>query len=603
MPQITGQPTTISDKIFGKCSAALGVTSSHCDGVSALHIDPTTSADLKSIYAESVPAGGGEPAYDRWRIIGLLLEADFIGKSCEIQINGMYDWLQSITKRAGPKRLTLSQINSGLWELFPFIRMERKAQINNQYWNVASGSGTAGTSPGGKAYNYTFRAATQTNIPPDVRWFPPRLRVEITSRTAGGSKAQWEYEVVDAVLDATVPPAYVTVYANSLNQSSFMTTVQGLPTAAFPTTGLLVRGTPNVSDYESYCPEIPGLNTKQLSPFFIETTRWSYRICELMEKYLAAIRANNPYFKEFGDVDSVELNRQIQQDFERREVWSFFFTKPLPNQDMANYDKLQTITVQDGTVIKNPYGGRVVGRRASATGIYEQHLECNRVYDLQGNTMNLREVFDAIYQMLRVRESIGTQTGYVELWTDDLFAMKLQQGIFNYFAAKLQDPTTGANQSLLNVNYDLMNPKSEQGPLGFRWRKFQLDFPNVELRVVTHPFFNDISAGLYKAGGVNLQTVGRVAWMIDWNVNYPMIFEVNSVTLTSGDLNRLAESDFASYGCVMKVPRDRQKLMSKTLTNVSECPAASLLIENFADAVPEWKGISGQPGDYYGTLP
>ena len=590
--------TTVSDQIFAYCSAALGTTASRCDGITASTIDPTKSSDLKSIYMNA--------AGDKWRIIGLLLEADFIGKSCQIKQNGMYDWIQSISKRVGPKRMSLSQINSGLWEMFPFIKMERKGLINNEFWNVTSGTlannNTPPTTntpssavPNGVPYNYSFEVASQTGIPADPRWFTPRLRVEIGGTSPSGSHTQTEWEVVASEPAGTPLGSRLKVYAKTLNKASALNADKIIA----PTTGLLVRGTPNVSDYDYYCPEIPGLNTRQLTPFFIETTRWSYRICELMEKYLAAIRANNPYFKEFGDVESVELNRQIQMDFERREAWAFFFNKPYEHQNLNEYDQLPPITIQDGTVIKNSYGGRVIGRRAAATGIYELHAQCGRVFDLQGQVMNLTELFDAIYQMLRVRESIGTQTDYVEMWTDDHFAMQFQQGMFNYYASKVKDPTTGS--STFRVNYDICG-KCNNAPFGFRWRSFQIDFPYVELRVVTHPFFNDLSAGLSIAGGASLATSGRVAWFIDWNVNYQMIFDANSVMLGSGDLNRLAEVDFASYGCVMKLPRDRQKLMSKTYSNINECPAASMFLENFPNTVPEHKGTSGSTYDLYGGV-
>lgn len=575
--------STVSDQIFSKCSAALGVTASRCDGITEAEIAVTTTADLKNLYQEG----------DKWRLIGMLLEADFIGKSCQTRVNGMYDWLQSISKRVGPKRMSLSQINSGLWELYPFVKMERKGIINNEFWTVTAGATHSGNTPAGATPSgvagatYTVVVQSQNGIPADQRWFPPKLRVEISSVSSFGTHSQTEYVVV-----ATEPltPTTVRLYLADQNGGSFLESSKRTP----PTTGLLVRGTPNVSDYEYYCPEIPGLNTKQLIPFWIETTRWSYRICELMEKYLAAIRKNNPFFREFGDIESVELNKQIQQDFERREAWSFFFNKPISaNQTLASYDQLLPITIQDGTVIKNPYGGKVIGRRAAATGIYEQHAECGRVFDLQGNTLNLVEWFQAIYQMLRVREAIGTQTDFVEVWTDDNYAMLLQQGIFNYFTAK----TNGT----FRVTYDICNTTCKNAPFGFKWRSFMLDFPPVELRIVTHSFFNDLSAGLLSAGGAALQTAGRVMWMIDWNVNYQMIFDSNSVMLTQGDLNRLAEVDFASYGCVMKLPRDRQKLMSKTYTNVVECPAASMFLENMSMTVPEHRGIAGKAYDYYGV--
>ena len=562
----------ISDQIFGKCSAALSVDASRCDGITSANIEATTAAGLKDIYKKT--------GTEQWRLMGLLLDPDFTGKSCFPKSYGMYDWLQAISKRAGPKRLTLSKINYGLWELFPFVKMQRKGPINNEYWTVAGGT-SSGASPG----DWKVTVQSQTGVPADLRWFPVGMRISISSvaNPGGGSHTQTQYQIVERAMNGTTK---VDLKLKSLNTASALGPDKIVP----PVIGVLTRNTPNVSDYESYCEMIPGLNTNQLTPFWIETTRWSYRFCELMEKYLDAIRKNNPLYREFADVSSVELNRQIQQDFERRFAWSFFFNKPLPNQTLNNYGSLEEIKVVDGA-INNPNEGQTVGRRAAATGIYEQHAECGRVFDLQGQPLNLQEWFQSLYQIQRVRQNNGQDAKIIEVYTDDAYAIQLQQGLLNYFSMR--------SNGLLRLNQDLCS-KCNDGPFGFKWRSFMLDFPSVELRIVTNDFFNDM-AQAHSLAGSSLVTPGRVLWVIDWSVNYEMIFDANSVMLTSGDLNRLAEVDFQSYGCVMKLPRDRQKLVSKTYSFISECPQASQFIENFSNAVPEHKGPAGNYGDLYGV--
>ena len=570
------QTTTISDQIFAKCSAALSIDSSRCDGITSASIAATTTADLNNIYKDGTA----------WNIDGLLLEADFLGKSCFPRQYGMYDWLQSISKRVGPKRLSLAQVNSGLTELYPFVKMGRKGPINNEFWTF-SGGAAGGTTPGGLTADWKGTVSSQTGIPADPRWFPTKMRINISGLSGGSSHSMTQYEVIETVQAGSV----ITIYLKSLNASSFFIANGQSAKVAAPTSGLLTRGTANVSDYESYCPQIPGLNTNQLSPFWIETTRWSYRMCEMMEKYLDAIRKNNALFRQFGDVESVELNRQIQQDFERRQAYAFFFNKPYPNQTLATYDQLLPIVIADGSVIHNPNGGKTVGRRAAAIGIYEQHAECGRVFDLQGQVLNLQEWFQALYQIQRTRQSNGQDGKIIEVFTDDAYAIQLEQGLFRYFAMK--------SEGLLRLNHDLCG-KCNDGPFGFRWKSFKLDFPNVELRIVTHPFFNDMLQA-HTQVGPTFTTPGRVLWVIDWSVNYEMDFDANSVMLTSGDLNRLAEVDFASYGCVMKLPRDKQRLMSKTYTYVAECPQSSMFLENMSAAIPEHRGFSGTPADYAGV--
>ena len=573
--RMAATPTTISNQIFGKCTPALGIDSSRCDGITALTIEATTANDLQAIY------NGGTALNPEWRIMDILLEADFVGKACFPRINGLYDWITAMA-RTDSRRLTLSQIQNGLWELYPFIKMERRSPINNEYWTGTAGA-AGGTAPNGQTADWKMNVTSQGGLPVDPRWFPPKMRVFVSSLGTGSVHGATQYMVVDSAVTGGV----LTIYLKAQNSASF------LPSAKTqnPTTGLIMRGTPNVSDYESYCPQVPGLNTRQLTPFWLETTRWSFVMCELMERYLQAIRDNNKYFKMFGDVEDVELNRQIQEDFQRRFAWSFFFNKPLPGQTLNTYDTLEQIKVADGT-IHNPNAGATVARRAAAIGIYEQHAECGRVKDLLGQVLNLQELFNELYNVQRVRKANGLDGKMIEVYTDSLYAIQLQQGLLNYF-------NSHAN-GLFRYNLDMCS-KCADGPFGFKFREFQLDRPDVILRIVTNDFFDDLVAA-HRSVNANLETPGRNLWIIDWSVNYVMNLASSSVTLASGDLERLAAVDYAAYGCIMKLPKNRQKMYSKTYSFVTECPQSSLFIENIGFGVPEYRGVSaGDTTDLYGV--
>lgn len=573
----------ISDQIFGKCSAAASTDIDRCGAVTLCNISPTTQDELENIYQDGS---------NRWRIIGALLEADFTGKACQARQYGMHDWIMANKRELGTKKIKVDSINAGLHDVMPFIKMLRKHPINNEYWALSDGDGAGGTVDG-DAYDYTALVTSQTGIPADVRWFPARVRVFINGQSAGGTATRTAWRVVTAT--ETGSNNQIRLYLVSENAASFLDGSK----LADPIMGLLTRGTPNVNDYENYCAQIPGLNTNQLTPFFYESVRWTLCEDELYQKYVRAIRENNPYFKRFGDVESVELNRQVMEDFERRHAWSFFFNKPLEHQTLTEYDELEQINVQsddtEGNYLYLPYEGRCIGRRANATGIYEQHAECGMVRDLQGQPLNLQELFNGLYKIMRVREannipssqSDGRQV--IEVFTDSFYATQFAQGMLRYFNMK--------GEGLLRLNMELCKCTCA-GPMGFFYTRFCLDYPNVELRVVTHKFFDDFVDAMKKVDP-DLESTGRFLWVFDWSSNYQGILGSNSVTNRSGDIGRLAEVS-SHFMCTMKVPRRSQKMYSLAYTNIAECPQASLLLENFSSDVPEHEGTSGNQEDYYG---
>jgi hypothetical protein len=61
----------------------------------------------------------------------------------------------------------------------------------------------------------------------------------------------------------------------------------------------------------------------------------------------------------------------------------------------------------------------------------------------------------------------------------------------------------------------------------------------------------------------------------------------------------------SDYACVMENPTQEVSLNSLTWTAVVECPSDSLIIENFADVVPDWADRSETPSysDLYTALP
>lgn len=579
--------------LFNRCAPAVSTNIESCGAVTACTAKQVTSADLATIYGSSDA---------NYRILGNLVSADFLGKAVGVRQNGLYDFLQANKRIMGGKRLSVQQVNGGLWEISPFVKMGRKRQLNTEYWTVRMNQ----TIPGmgfDQTSNISVKIYSQGSAPADARWFPPGIRVFVNGRNpASGTPPQYDttYRLAFTVVTCTEvgsdsngsfviatlkPQNSASVFLASSNYSTQQKAKIPTPLAAGDVLGLLMRGTPNVSDYESFCSEIPGLNNNQLLPFWIETTRYSICEDELTQKYLSALRDSNPFFKEFGDVPQVELNKQIIEDFQRRHANAFFFNKALPNQTLAGYENLQQIVVPSSGSLNIPIEGKCIGRKANAVGIYEQLGECGRVVDLEAETLDLNKLFNTLYRLQREREAAGTKSDIIELFTDSFYANQFIIGMVNYFKAKY-----GSDVFRLTMQ---LNQGGEQGPFGFRFYRFTLDYPQVELRIVTHRMFDDMLAA-HKAAG--FESSGRMLWAIDWQNVYQGIIDSNTVTNKTGDLKQLAAVD-DSYSCVMKVPSRTTKLTSTTYTAVLEAETTSFVLENLGSAAPI--GNSSNDGTYY----
>lgn len=574
----------ISANIFAKCSTALGTGIDTCGALTACDVKHVESDQLDAIYTD----GSGN-----YRVLGQLLEADFLGKAYGAKENGLYDFLSTHTKILGNKRLTVSPVGAGLWEIAPFIRMQRNRNVNNNYWIAKVDAATSGYN---QTSNIVLRVSSQSSIPLDTRWFPAGMRFFVLGKNAGsGSPATGDtaYRLAFTVVSCTVHGSgtYLVVTAAPQNAASVWigkAAAASQNKAKVPTTlaigdtlGVLVRGTPNVTDYESFCAQIPGLNNTQLVPFWLETTRYSMCEDELTNKYLAALRDSNPYFKMFGDVETVKLNKQIIEDFQRRHAWNIFFNKPYnANQTLADYNALPTITLPTISGLAVPaVEGRCVGRRANATGLYEQLSECDRVVDIEAADLDVRQLLNSLYYLQRNREAAGVPSDIIELYTDSLYARQLAYAIMQYMAN--QFPKDANNNSMFRISTAVNSGKAEQGPFGFRYYVFDLDFPVVQLRIVFHRFFDDLITAHTAAG---IQTAGRSIWAIDWTSIYPGVIDSNTVVNKSGNLQDLAAVD-DTFMCVMKVPTRTQRLTSNTYTLINEAENTSFVLENLSDTI------------------
>jgi hypothetical protein len=567
----------ISANIFEKCLPAISTDIARCGSVTLCNVGKATGDTLADIFSDDT---------GQWRNMLSLLVSDFEIKSCGAKVNGLYEFIMANKVNMGHK-VNTRKLSGGVLAIEPFVMAAQKTIINNVYFTATNGQSNGG--------NWQIDVVSQTGIPLDVRWFPPGLRVFISGKTAGGTKTETAWKVISANVVSTV----IRLVMSSENAGSFLADAK----VTSPTTGVLRRGTVNVNDYEKFCDQIPGLNPNKDVPFFVETTRYTMCWDELYDKYQTLLRANNPMYAKYGDVEAVELNKQIGADFQRRFTEAFFFEKPISdNQTINNYTSLDQITTFASSPLYLPSSeGRCIGYRANATGAYEQLAQCGRVFDLQGKQLDLPELFGELYNIARVRDQNGEETQTIDLFMDSAFA-----GLFHRAMVSYYDDQSGGNFRMV---LDLGQAKlGQNGPLGFRFNTYRLIWPQLNIAVITHNYFDDLVSA-HTTVSTALTPVGRSIWVLDFAGIYPGIIESNRVVNNTGDLARLAEVD-DSFACVMKNPTQKVTLNSVTYTVVVECPAASAIFENISFVVPEHKystpgqtqgvpGISGGTQDFY----
>lgn len=539
----------LTPNAFQKCAPNIATNIRSCGTVTACNAIPLTTTQLAGAYTQG----------NQYNVMEALFHHDMEIKMCEAVQNGLYDFLMS-NKVAINHKVNTRRKSSGLIEIAPFILGRQYSPINNAYWTVSSGIANGS--------NWQVNVVSSANVPVDGRSFPPGERVNINGVTVGGTNTHTQWLVVSSTV---VNGTYIVLVLQPQNSGSY------LPSAALgsPVTGLLTRGTANVNDYESYCAEPPAyLNWKDV-PFWVETQRTSMCSSELYEKWRKLLLEDNALFREYGDLEEIEKNRQLAADWQRRMVDMMFWGKALnSNQTLALYPNLPTITTYPGGNF-NVGGAQCIGVRANMVGIYEQHVQCGRVLDLQGANLDLIALFNALYQMKRVRES--SQSGMVDqfdIFTDSITAEAINSAMISYYNSK--------SQNTLRLTYDVSanaNQDVKKANFGFNFRSYNIFYPNVRINIISHYFFDDYLSAMQTALGVNNNS-GRFLWVLDFKGIYPGIMASNRVVNKTGDLKTLAQID-SGFACVMDVPTTTQTLTSVTGTMIVECPMGNLLIENF----------------------
>jgi hypothetical protein len=552
---------------FAKCAPNISTNIKECGSVTICNARPMIQSELAN-YTRT-----GD-----YLIMGAIIKHDMEIKMCDTVQNGLYDFLMANRINLS-KKVQSHAVDSGTHEIAPFVMARQYSAINNGYWQVQNGAASGS--------NWSVDVSSTTNIPADVRSFPVGQRVYITGLTAAGTKTMTAWQIFTSVPSAVVTNG-VTLVLTPQNAGSYLSGSR----LQSPVTGLLTRGTNNVSDFENFCAEPPAYMNWKNVPFWTETQRTSLCRSTQYEKWRKALLEDNPLYREFGDLTEIEKNRQLGADWQKRLVETMFWGKKInANQTLANYNQLPQISAYDGSAFGlGVDGGTCVGYRANMTGVYEQLAECNRVLDLQGAQLNLIALFNEIYNMMRTREGAsGKYMKTFDLFTDNQTAHAINQAMISYYnnevggTARFVVPIGGPGQ-MPNASFN-KEQDIQKAEFGFNYRSYNLMYPaQVRINVITHYFFDDY---LTANNVANQSNAGRLLLVLDFTNIYPGITTSNRKVWDTGMLKNLAAIN-SGFNCVMEVNTLQTTLMSVTGTMIVECPAGNLWLENFSNAIPAY---------------
>lgn len=503
-------------------------------------------------------------------------------KTCGTKVNGLYDWLMS-SRRDMRSLLSTQKMDKGPSLLFPFVLGRQDSIINHEYWSINGGwanSAYLGSASNpvltsadlalGAATDRVIRVQSNYGIDLDPKWFINRDRVYIFGR-ANGSFTQGQWKVLASEVGADL--SYIDVLITSENGGT--TTLFD----AAPTSGVLVAGGNNVNDFESWCGNRVTLDPRRRVPFWYQTMRRARQVDSEYKKYFARMMESNEYFEEFGDLPLAERNRQDEEEFQKRWVNSFFWGKPISAyQNLNNWQSLDKILTVTGQNTDPGLGGKLIAYRANMIGVIEQLRQCGQFLDLQNTSLNLYDMFAAIYQIVRARKSQGKTAENIDIFTDSLTAANFETAMINYYRKEYGD--------IVRLNI-------EQGAneLGFNWRTYNVKYPiGVKINIVTQEYFDDQASAFATA---SISSSGRFYMILEMGkpgprggTIYPGTIASNKKVRTLGELEKLAAID-PTFACVMENPTNEISLVSETCTAVCECPLNNLVFAGVADGIPD----------------
>lgn len=579
----------ISDRFAEQCSVVSRTNYDTCGTFTRSSLKYLTPAELEALYVTD----------GAWHEMDAMFKHSIEMKACGTPVVSLYDWIMGNTRNGKGSLWHSQKISQSVSLMNPYILGRQSSVLNTEYWYIETGGAqsgytaestgplTSGDLSEGVAGDRWIRVKTRYGVDMDAKLFNPRTHIHILSRSASFVEVGMWKVLASALAD---DGSYVDVLVESMNAGS------SAPFDATPTAGLITIGTNNVNDYEKWCYNLPNWDPKKYVPFWIQTMRYARCVdSEYMKAFARLRNGGNEAFRAFGDLDLAERNRQDEMTRKKRFVWDFFLNKPISAAQTLgtwmlpeNGGGLEDIVTPSGFSVDPGTGGKVMGKRANFIGIVEQLRACDRVKDLTGAPLNLRELLDEIYRIKRAREANGKKVTDIDIWTDSVMAVRLHTAFLQYWK----------DESLQMGSINIEAPKpGENAELGIAWTSYRVLRPSgVRINVLVDNFFDDFRDA---NAAESQEAVGSVMAILDLGGSiYWAPIKSNRKVFTVGKIQDLARID-KDWKCVMESVEQEQTLISETGTAIVECPQESLWIWGIGDAAVVTSGQTADEGNLY----
>lgn len=583
-------PIAISERFADQCSPVISSNYETTGTITRASIDHLSLTDLNALFTP----GGLFADLDAWFLHQIEM------KACGVERYALYDWIMANADRESFRgAVSGTKVARGPSLMHPFILGKQNSVINKDHWRLVNGiansayTGDAATTAVGTmtagpltaahkalgaAGDRVIRVQSRHGIPMEANWFRGRESIHIFDRASDGRANHGQWRVIASASNSTL--TYVDVLVTSVNAGS---SESFNPTpGASGTKGVIIVGVNNVNDFEYWCQNLPNIDPRKRVPFWIQTYRHSRRVdSDYLEVYRRLYDAN-PAFREFGDLDLAQRNKQDEEEMQRRFVHEFFWNKPISvNQTLNTWENLETITTADGEIILPAsatlrLGGKTIAKRANFIGAIEQLRQCDRVFDLTNQPLNLREFLRLNNDIRRARRTTKGTVKEIDWFSNSIFRAHFMTAYVKYidqeFNGQIQFPIEQGKLNTMGMMYDGYYFKYPAG---------------IKINLISDDYFDDL---LDEHVANDQESMGNVLWSLDLGKPgagsiYWAQIAANRREYVTANIRELAKID-PTFACVMETVEVQTKLISNTGTVVVECPLYSAAIMNVANVPP-----------------
>ncbi len=463
----------------------------------------------------------------------------------------------------------------------PFIMRTQRSFINANYWSILSGTPSATAGVGEEpisSWKITVGLGNgefQTTLEAIERYFTVGSTIIVKTWDNVATKTALThvftiFAAVNADAGAT-KRATLTIYPN-VSDANWPALSPAEKASYHPTFGMVENGTNSTNDRESYCPQQPSDLSKRIIVNWLQTSRESYCREQSYEEVIDAILAGkvNDYLKGFKTLSIAEQQKQQKARYEMERMNSAFYGQAIDvdAQTTANWRELPVVYDIIDTDCPLAY-------KASALGIFTLLSDCNRVIDMNGNRLDLDDIFERLYYLRRWREATGDRVPVIDSMTDRFTSASIFEAMTKYYTARYGWETTRFAKINEKITHDNI--------IMFTYNIYDIPDSATQWAVFVDDYFNDmVDAANTRWVGWDASTRVNSLWFLDWSDIYKGIAGTRQVTRKSPS----PDTELSAFQCVIDPNVKTYDLRSETWTMMVDRPERHLIYHNYASGCP-----------------